>query len=318
MNRRLQILASAASLALCLTACGGGGGSVASTPPPPMPPPPPPPPPQAAVAIFASPVVGEFASVGSSANGSDRQNLDAPLGPISTADGDLPHIRYTSSGTYEVEVKGGTWEQLTFYGDGPAGPILINGNDSGGIFLFTSGSMDAGYKYSELASFFSADSNQIGAIAFGTLTPAGGVPTTGSATYNGTVMGKSDVIASDSFDGPNRATVNGSVKLDFNFAAGSLAGAMTVGLDDAAGDALSLGTFDFKDTVFSAGSTSYSGKFDSGTTGQNFFLGRFTGPNAEETIGAWALPFMLDTGNATIQADHQAHQLFGAWIAKKP
>lgn len=310
MNR--QMLASTTTLALSLTACGGGGGSASFLPPPP------PPPPQQAVAIFANPAVGEFASAGASAQASDVFNLNAPLGTVSTADLDQPHIRFTPAGTYEIEMPGGTWEELTFYGQGTDGTVLTNGNDSGGVLLDISGSKDKGYKYSEVASYRSGDPDLIGAFAFGTLTPDGDVPVTGSATYNGIVMGKSDVIASDSFDGPNRAIVTGSVKLDFNFAAGSLAGAMTVGLDDMAGDPLALGTFDFKDTVFSVGSTSYSGKFDSSTAGQNFFLGQFTGPNAEETIGAWALPFVLDTGNSTIEADHQAHQLFGAWIAKKP
>ena len=310
MNR--QLLASATTLALSLTACGGGGGSASFLPPPP----PPPPPPQAAVAIFAQPVVGEFASVGASANASDITNLNAPLGTISTADADQLHIRFTNAGQYEIELPGQEWDQLIPYGQGTEGTVITDSDND--VLLVLSGSKDKGYKYSELASYRTGGPDTIGALAFGTLTHAGAVPTTGSATYNGIVMGKSDVIASDSFDGPNRAIVTGSVKLDFNFAAGSLAGAMTVGLDDMAGDPLALGTFDFKNTVFSAGSTSYSGKFDSSTAGQNFFLGQFTGPNAEETIGAWALPFVLDTGNSTIEADHQPHQLFGAWIAKKP
>jgi hypothetical protein len=45
--------------------------------------------------------------------------------------------------------------------------------------------------------------------------------------------------------------------------------------------------------------------------GPNFFLGQFTGPNAQETIGAWALPFIYSD-------DGQVHQAMGAWIAKKP
>ena len=95
----------------------------------------------------------------------------------------------------------------------------------------------------------------------------------------------------------------------------ALAGAMTAALDDYT--MIPLGTFNFKDTVFAAGSTSYSGKFDTQTAGDNFFLGQFTGPNAEETIGAWALPFVLDVGSSTVAADGKAHQAFGAWIGKK-
>jgi hypothetical protein len=262
-------------------------------------------------------VVGEFASIGATAKVSSVIDAGATLGPISTADADQPHIRFTSAGTYEIQLSGLDWDPLTFYGQGTGGTFLTNGNGSGGLLLEISGSKDAGYLYSEVASFKSADSQQLGAFAFGTLTPDGAVPVTGSATYSGTVMGTSDVIASDSFDGPNRASVSGSVDLDFDFAAGTLGGAITVALGDASGASLPLGTFNFKDTVFGVGSTGYSGKFDTTVPGDNFFLGKFTGPNAEETIGAWALPFILDNGSSTITADHQTHQLFGAWIAKR-
>lgn len=306
---------------LCLALCGcggGGGGGAAFIPQPPVQPPPPPPPQQGqSVTIFAHPAVGEFASVGASAKGSDFINLKAPLGAVSAAGADQPRIRYTNAGTYEVQVPGGMWDQLTFYGQGTGVTILNNGNASGGTLLEISGSKDKGYSYSELASYNSGDSGQIGAFAFGVLTPAGAVPVTGSATYSGTVMGKSDVIASDPLDGLDRASVEGSVSLKFNFASGDLTGAMNIGLDFE-GDQLSLGTFDFKNTVFGVGSTSYSGKFDTAAAGDNFFQGQFTGPHAEETIGAWALPFVLDVGNATIRADHETHQAFGAWIAKQP
>jgi hypothetical protein len=263
------------------------------------------------VTIFASPTVGEYSSIGASASGSRTENLGAPLGTISSADADQPHIRYNSTGDYEIELPAGSWQTLVPYGQGTAETVL----SAGGAEIVLSGSKDVGYHYSELASWGSAD--ELGAFAFGTLTPSGGVPTTGSAMYKGLVQGWSDVIASDGFDGPNRTSVDGTVSLDFNFGTGSLSGAMKIGLNDAAGDALSLGTFDFKDTVFSTGSTSYSGKFDTSASGQNWFLGQFTGPNAEETIGAWALPFVLDVGNNTITADHLKHQAFGGWIAKQ-
>jgi hypothetical protein len=284
-----------------------------------MPPPPPPPPDQPqAVEIFPNPTVGEFASLGASSKVVDVRDPDAALGPISTADADQPHIRFTAQGTYEVELPGGTWQELTFYGSGQNGTTLNNGADSGGVFLGISGSKDDGYLYSEVASVKSYDTLQIGAFAFGTLTPDGAVPVTGSATYSGTVTGTSDVGASDPVAGIYRPDIDGTVQLDFDFAAGSLDGSMTLGFADANGGPLAIGTFDFTDTVYSTGSTSYSGKFDTNVAGDNFFLGKFTGPHAEETIGAWAVPFTLDTGSSTITADHQAHQAFGAWIAKKP
>ena len=333
-KRTLWLVAPASALMVTLSGCGGGGGGGGvstipspSPPPPPAPaPPPPPPPPTDPVSIFANPSVGEFASMGTSALGSDTVNLNTPLGAISAADGDQLRIRYMADGSYQVEFPGGpvrgfTWHPLSLYGQGTAPTVLTD--ETRDLILSLSGSKDHGYQYSELGSWVWIGNDfdnldMIGADAFGTLTPNGAVPIAGSASYSGIIAGKSDVIASDSFDGPNRANVSGTVDLNFNFAAGSLAGAMTVNLSDFSGDSLPLGSFNFKDTVYSTGSTSYSGKFDSTAAGDNFFLGKFTGPNAEETIGAWALPFVLNTGNATITADHQAHQAFGAWIAKKP
>jgi len=111
--------------------------------------------------------------------------------------------------------------------------------------------------------------------------------------------------------------VEGTVNLNFDYAKGTLAGSMTVALN-AFGPTAPIGTFAFTDTVYSAGSTTYSGKFDTAAAGNNFFLGKFTGPQAQETIGAWALPFILDVGSNTVAADHKAHQAFGGWIAKGP
>jgi hypothetical protein len=314
---RSKRLAASGILTLALCGCGGGGGGSVSMLPPPPPAPPPVQEPQAVV-IFPNPVAGEFASVGTTSKVADVRDPDAALGPISTADADQPHIRFTAANTYEVELPGGAWQELTFYGGGTNGIILNNGADSGGEFFVISGSKDDGYLYSEVASLMSFDTLQIGAFAFGTLTPNGAVPVTGSATYSGIVRGTSDVGASDPVAGIYRPDIDGTVTLGFDFAAGSLDGSMTLGFADANGGPLPIGTFNFKDTVYSTGSPSYSGKFDTNAAGDNFFLGKFTGPHAEETIGAWAVPFTLDTGSSTITADHQSHQAFGAWIAKKP
>jgi hypothetical protein len=316
MSRDVDWLAGCGLLCMALSACGGGGGGDAAfIPQPPIQPPPPGP----SVAIFSNPQVGEFASVGASAKVSSVIDPKAAVGPISVADADQPHIRYTSAGTYEIEMPGGAWSQLTLYGQGTDdGAVLNNGNDSGGIFLFTSGSKDHGYKYSELASYMSADTGGIGGFAFGTLTPAGAVPTTGSATFSGTIAGTTDVVGSDPFDGPIREDASGSVTLNFDFGAGSLGGSMNLVLSARDGSTVPIGTFNFTDTVFGVGSTGYSGKFDTAAAGNNFFLGKFTGPQAQETIGAWALPFILDVGSNTVAADHKAHQAFGGWIAKGP
>jgi hypothetical protein len=318
MARNAHLLISAAALSFALAACGGGaGGSASFIPQPPVQPPPPPPQEGESVTIFPDPKVGEFASVGATVKGS--LNSTAPLGAISSNGADQPHIRFMSDGTYQVLLPGQEWNEIVLYGQGNDQRILTDtDNNFEGL---TSGSKDNGYRYSELAFYRSSDPEQFGAFAFGTLTPNGATPTTGSATYTGTITGTSDVFGSNAGQS-FREIASGSVTLNFDFAAGTLGGAMTLGLIDEVSDtALQLGTFNFKDTVFGVGSTSYSGKFDTAAAGDNFFLGKFTGPHAEETIGAWALPFVLDVGrtgpsNSVITADHKAHQAFGAWIAK--
>jgi hypothetical protein len=317
MTRNAHLLAAAA-LSLALAACGGGGGGGSSfIPQPPVQPPPPPPQQGESVTIFPDPNVGEFASVGATAKGS--LSSSGPAAAISSNDADQPHIRFMSDGTYQVLLPGHEWNELVLYGLGND-PRIITDTDNN-FEALTSGSKDNGYRYSELALYHSSDPQQFGAFAFGALTPSGAVPVTGSATYSGTITGASDVFGSNAGQS-FREIATGSVALNFDFAAGTLGGAMTLGLIDEVSDTpLQLGTFAFKDTVFGVGSTSYSGRFDTAAAGDNFFLGRFTGPHGEETIGAWALPFILDVGragpsNSMITADHEAHQAFGAWIAK--
>ena len=306
MIRKFLIATGTAALSLAISACGGGagggGGGLVSTPPPP--PPPPTLTPQG-VTIFANPSAQTFETVGVAAR---QTGSDATLGisGLSNADADQVHIRYTSGGYYEIEMPGASWDKLDFAkGIIPQDPSFANdfqpeSAPQNGAHLITTISRSEGYKYSELAGWYDG-LGRIGEIAFGSATPSGQVPVSGSATYQGIVGGTSDIVTSDAFDGYYRMPISGTVQLGFDFAKGSLQGSM---------DLSQVGSFDFTQTVFSAGSTTYSGKFDTKVAGDNYFLGQFTGPNAEETIGAWALPFLYS-------GDGQAHQAFGAWIAKQ-
>jgi hypothetical protein len=266
------------------------------------------------VTIFANPQAGEFVSVGASAAGSGGyERTRPPIGTISTDASDQPRIRFTTGGFYEVQFPGGTYDRLVPYGNGTDDSVLTTAARASHLVI--SEARDQGYQYSELAEWTSDPLDRFGAFGFGVPTPQGAVPVTGSATYSGIVSGKTDIFSFDLLAGAYfRDTVSGTVDLDFNFAQGSLTGTMSLSLHGFEPIA-QLGTFAFTDTVFSTGSTTYSGRFDTATAGQNFFLGRFTGPHAEETIGAWAVPFIYSQG---ADADHQAHQAFGAWIAKKP
>lgn len=324
-QKSFVVLVAASTVAL--GACGGGGGGNTNfTPPPPSTPTPPS---VAAVTIFPQPVVGEYASVGASIAGPGG-NLDTyasgtdRFGSISSAASDQVQIRYTQAGHYEIQMPGATWDRLIHYG-GLGNPTADNNyfqpasvaTNFAYLVISNSAKWDD-YRYSEMGGWGSDAAGRYGSVAFGVPTQAGAVPTTGSASFGGKVQGSADIMQADNlYGGYVPLSVDGTVTLNFNFAAGTLAGQMTL-WGPGGMNPFEIGTFAFKDTVFSVGSTTYSGKFDSAAPGDNFFLGRFTGPNAEETIGAWAVPFVFTNGGEFVPADGQPHQAFGAWIAKRP
>ena len=319
-------LIGSAALSLALGACGSGGGGVNSTPPPPPSPTPTPTPTPspASVTIFKNPVPGEFVTVGASLGrpGVTYPSPSSRFGALSTSSADQPHIRYTLGGYYEIEMPGKAWDRLIpdkgiVDPNGSEVNLQPAGSAQNDASLYILRSLDSGYLYSEMAAWNSNSSSRSGWFAFGDATPQGAVPITGSAAYQGTVHGTTDIMQHDYLAaGYVPTSVDGSVTLNFDFGQGALSGAMALFLPDGM-QPLALGTYAFKDTAFSVGSTTYSGRFATSVSGDNFFLGQFTGPNAQETIGAWALPFVFSTSGQTIQADGKAHQAFGAWVAKK-
>lgn len=324
---RARILAAAAG-ALVLAGCGGGSGGefLAGTPPPPKQPTPPPPAAQA-VTIFPNPQPGEYAVVGASiaASGGNLDtyaSADDRFGPVSSAAANQPRIRY-DDGQYEIRMPGSDWDRLVHYG-GLANPTTENNyfqpsrvETNAAYLVIANAAKWDDYRYSEMGSWGSVAAGRYGAIAFGIATPVGHVPTSGSATFDGKVSGVADILQYDGlYGGYAPLPVGGSVRLDFDFAAGTLDGLMKLYGPDGMNPFL-IGEFAFTDTVFSVGSTTYSGQFETAAAGDNFFLGRFTGPNAEETIGAWALPFKFTSGGEFTPADNQVHQAYGAWIARR-
>lgn len=306
-----------ASTALALGACGGGGASTAYRPQPTPPPAPPPPSPQTQpVTIFANPTPQDYATVGVWANAGDTSGppYDIQFTSLTKAESSQPKIRYTSDGYYEVQLPGDAYARLIH------DPSVSNPTSANTVFAMQSqlnrsfvisGSRNRGYRYSEMAKWSRPDLDfaqtvDMGFLAFGTPTPAGGVPVAGNASFQGEVLGATDLSAG-ACDCGFPISVEGTVALNFDFGAGTLGGSMSMALSSGWGPA-PVGDYNFTQTVFSAGSTTYSGRFDTNLSGDNFFLGRFTGPNAEETIGAWAVPFTF--GGST-------HQAIGAWIAKR-
>lgn len=336
MKRSGLLLSGAAwaLAALMLSACGGGGGGGGSRPglvpaPPATPAPPPAPGPTAStVTIFPDPSPGEYASVGASiaapgGNLDTHASADTRFGAVSNAAADQAQIRYSGNGYYEIRMPAAEWDRLVHYG-GLGNPTADNNyfQPSGvptnhGYLVVGNAAKSGGYTYSELGGWGSSAASRFGAMAFGIPTPAGGVPTSGSASFDGKVQGNADVMQLDGlYGGFVPLALDGTVTLNFDFGSGALAGEMSLYGRDGM-NPFKIGTFAFRETVFSAGSTSYSGRFETGIAGDNFFLGRFTGPGAQETIGAWAVPFVFTSGGESVKADGQPHQAFGAWIARR-
>jgi hypothetical protein len=278
--------------AFALAGCGGGGGgisSIGSTPPPA--PPPPPPPPSAFVLIPEATTSQQFAVAGAT-------HLAAGDGTPQLAAADQLQIRYVaSSNSYEIELPTSqTWIGLT-------GKSQLDA--AGGGVAVVIQKFD--YRYSSIFDW--TGSNSLGgAEAVGIATPTGAVPVTGTATYAAYALGRTSESSSSGRQIFERLVL-GTMTLNFDFAHGSLSGSLS-SLLDPEWNQYDLGTLNFRDTVYSAGSTTFSGRFDTNIAGVNSFSGLFTGPNAQEVIGNWAFPYLSPADGRVYQAD-------GAFVGAK-
>lgn len=285
-NIRPILLATAFALA----GCGGDGGyGVASTTPPPAKPTPTPTPTPTPAIIPAATVSQQFTVVGSSHpfDGVSRPTFDGS---------EQLQVRYVqSSNSYEVQLPhSATWSQIAYLPiDGsPATPINYGG---GGAHLW----LGPGYQYSRIFEW-SGGGDLHGFEAIGIATPSGNIPVTGTATYFGELLGgTTESFGGDTWD------VRGTIGLSFNFGLGTLSGTI-----DPTAFVYPLGHLSFRDTVYSTGSPTFSGKFDTNLAGVNSFSGLFAGPRAEELLGDFAFPYKSPVDGQIYQAD-------GAFVGKK-
>ena len=294
---RILLLGAAA---LALSACGGGGGGVSPIPSPPQTPtltPSPSPMPTPGSIISSAGTSQEFARAGAV--------VDMPSGPgtLTLGDASQPRIRYdASSKQYQIQLPNiGSWDSLQ--ASPGAGPQAYQ---VGAAYVTFDQSAATGYSYSALAHWIQGVS--YGSLAIGIPTPAGSVPSTGTATYDGQVSGHSTEDVNDAW-GPYPVTIGGRVSFAFDFGAGTLSGSISPTYEIY--DVRNLPTLSFTDTVYSTGSTSFSGRFATGLDGQNTFSGQFTGPNAQELIGRFAFPYVSPN-------DGNVYQAGGAFVGKRP
>ena len=316
MSKALLERLLVASATGALAACGGGGGAgPQSTPPAPSTrvcpdgsvipatqacPLPPPPPPPASPAIFPDVTTDKtFAVLGLEASemnvSSDALRRDGFSVRYDAANQDyLIDLPSTDEFSFKSSSEDSSyWHgfvQTGFY-TGTIVDVLKPRSSNPEIQLaYTSFATTNGYYQS-----------QFGFVAFGSATPASGVPVTGSATYNALVAGRPLDLG---------GVIGGDATFQFNFGAGTLAGHMDPVLEYNS-VLTNLGSYNFVNTVFGVGSATFSGRLsNSGTTSLGAFDGRFTGPAAQELMARWTAPYR----NPSTQ---QWNEMFGVIVGRR-
>jgi hypothetical protein len=148
------------------------------------------------------------------------------------------------------------------------------------------------------------DPPQEGVFAYGIPTANGDMPITGNATYSADIHAIASSIPG--FD------INGTASLQFDFAAGTLSGFMHPELvDDFDGFYVDFGQYDFTQTVYSSGSTTFSGSFivPGMPSAESSFTGNFTGPHGSELMANFVAPYSIQGSQGT---------LGGIWVGRRP
>lgn len=321
-------------MATAVTGCGGTNGGVSSisppvaqAPPPPPPPVPPPPPagpnglvsnqPFLALGIsqsYARDINGKLASTGASNAALQfsyiaSENAYEILLPGFQA-GRLKTLGYsgsynnagwlTVSGSYNTLTVGNTAAEQNVRvtltrPPGPLNPSVTLTHTSWGGW--TTDTTTAGVKTNGTRGLF----------IYGIPTAAGDVPITGTAAYTAHVTGSTTAP----YPGADFYTddVVGSAKLTFDFGAGTLAGSMQAAI--CPWDCNELARYDFTQTVYAVGRTTFSGKFlVPGSTADSYFEGAFNGPKAAELMARWMAPYQDPETKLW-------STMFGIWVGKK-
>jgi hypothetical protein len=308
MTRQLLHSLFISAAAIGLAACGGGGGGVNSTPfvptPTPPPPPPPPPPPSCPPDCSATTI---FPDVTESTNFAVA-GYESSGGSSPTLTGTGFSVSYDAvSGFYVFDLPStqpAGFSATDDYGDSWGGKLVDTKGDVQSNYATVYKPSGLNLTYTSTARASDGSDAPFAWLAFGVPTPAGSVPVTGTATYLAQLQGEETQT--------NGYQIGGGGTFIFDFGAATLSGHLDPVGYDAFGDSWEMGPYDFVNTVYSAGSTSFSGQLASyGDPGQGSFDGSFTGPNAQELMGRWQLLF-LDPFQPT-----QTLTGFGVFVGKK-
>ena len=333
--------ASAIALAIGLSACGGGGG-VSSTPfvpapstppppptpaPPPTPPAPPPPPSIGAAATPSAPNSSQFPQA--TAGGPIIQQHPETAFP-------LVQTVYTINGSAAAADTAATNGGATLTFDYPGAiqndeialsvPGLGLNMDlaaGGGYYCyafcgwegdrytvldFYESPASSNLSWTTYGSWYSSTSSgatqSYAAYVTGYATPAGSIPTTGTATYNGSAQAHIFYPDSEWGNGIGHRWVSGDASLQANFGTRSISGDLTNMTDGAAWNSVSLlGAIsggNFAGTTAATSAPGTEGSLTGSATGT--FAGLFFGPAAQELGAVWTLSDGTATAIGTIGA----------------
>jgi hypothetical protein len=308
--RKLLLLGGGAMLSLSACGGGGGGGGMSFIPSPPVAPAPAPPPPASgltAIKVFPDVTAStDFAAVGYErspgpsggqvADGAFSVAYDAAAGVYNMQLGSISPGRLYLAPNY-TPPSNETWLRA----------VLNNGSVSfGELAVFNPSNLQLPLRYTSLVGYVPSTfpDEPLGWVAFGKATAAGGVPVSGTASYDALVRGSRI---------DNMGEIHGTAVLSFDFGAGKLSGHLDPLWTDPTGlgfNDTALGRYDFVNTVYSSGSTSFSGQLSHTGVATGSFNGQFTGPSAEELLARWTAP-MLDPFTS------KEVPLFGVLVGKR-
>ena len=295
-----------AGAALSLAACGGGGGDHVNATPTPAPAPAPAPPPTPTPTGPLPPAhIGLVSS--------------APFAVQAASGASFANVQFSydaADNVYLISLPGFQPGYLDNTGyNGSAGQVATSSTSqvaelsfglpqSVSVTMPVPGSTFSPFTYTSFG-FWSEPGKDgaTGYFAYGIPTAAGDVPITGSASYNAGIYASTNSIPGYEIGGP--------VALQFNFGVGTLSGSMHPQIIDGFdGVFVDFGQYDFSQTVYSVGSTTFSGKFIvPGLPGaDSSFEGNFTGPGAAELMARFQTPFVVSGQQGTMS---------GIWIGKK-
>lgn len=287
-----RILVGSALVFSLLSACGGGstsgGGSVQPIPAPAPPPPPPPPPPTAFSNWQAVPSNGVVRLAGDTTEATHTKNSFGQIASYNTptAGNVTADVTYSNSAQTGISLSappvsinftnsdGSTLSRLA------ANPNIIKyASPSGSTSVLAFDAISAGFSYLTFGSWngVSGSTGYLAGFHAGSLTPAGAVPTTGTATYRGSSVGYLSGVSSAITE------VTSDITLTANF------GTRSILYTTVSGRSIS-GTL-----TYDAGTGFFRGILsepDYQTLGIGFFgpaSGRFYGPGGQELAGSFVL-----------------------------